>query len=199
MIRNFADKETERLFATEQSRRLPLDIQFRALAQINRLHAVTSIEDLRSPPSNRLESLKGGRMGQWSIRINQPWRLCFRFVEGDAFDVEIVDYHRGAALMSIPATRNGLPPIHPGYYLREILEETAMSQAAFADAVGVSPMRISHIVREQRPVTAELALRFGRAFGQSPQFWINLQTSYDLKIAERELGSSLKKVRRLAA
>jgi addiction module HigA family antidote len=101
--------------------------------------------------------------------------------------------------MSIPATVNGLPPIHPGELLEEILNGLDMSQAAFARAIGVSPMRISHIVREQRPVTAELALRFGRAFGQSPQFWINLQTSYDLKIAERELGSSLKKVRRLAA
>ena len=101
--------------------------------------------------------------------------------------------------MSIPATKNGMPPIHPGELLEEILHDLGMSQAAFARAIGVSPMRISHIVREQRPVTAELALRFGRAFGQSPQFWINLQTSYDLKIAERELGSSLKKVRRLAA
>jgi proteic killer suppression protein len=93
VIRNFADRETERLFATEQSRRLPPDIQFRALAQLNRLHAATSIEDLRSPPSNRLEPLRGDRMGQWSIRINQQWRVCFRFVEGDALDVEIVDYH----------------------------------------------------------------------------------------------------------
>jgi proteic killer suppression protein len=93
VIRNFADKETERLFATGQSRRLPSDIQFRALAQINRLHAATSLEDLRSPPSNRLEPLKGDRTGQWSIRINQQWRLCFRLVEGEACDVEIVDYH----------------------------------------------------------------------------------------------------------
>jgi addiction module HigA family antidote len=101
--------------------------------------------------------------------------------------------------MSIPATTNGLPPIHPGYYLREILDELGMSQAAFAKVVGVSPMRISHIVRETRPVTAELALRFGRAFGQSAQYWINLQSAYDLKIAERELKGSLSKVRRLAA
>lgn len=93
MIRSFADKETERLFATERSRRLPPDILFRALAQINRLHAATSIEDLSSPPANRLEPLKGDRVGQWSIRINQQWRLCFRFIEGDAFNVEIVDYH----------------------------------------------------------------------------------------------------------
>lgn len=102
-------------------------------------------------------------------------------------------------MVSIPATKNGLPPIHPGELLEEILHDRGMSQAAFAKAVGVSPMRISHIVREERPVTAELALRFGRAFGQSAQFWINLQTDYDLKIAERELKGSLRKVRRLAA
>lgn len=101
--------------------------------------------------------------------------------------------------MSIPATINGLPPIHPGYYLREILEELEISQAAFAHAIGVSPMRISHVVREQRPVTAELALRFGRAFGQSAQFWVNLQNAYDLKIAERKLRRGLDKIRRLAA
>jgi addiction module HigA family antidote len=101
--------------------------------------------------------------------------------------------------MSIPATKNGMPPIHPGELLEEILHDRGMSQAALARAIGVSPMRISHVVREERPVTAELALRFGRAFGQSPQFWLNLQTDYDLKIAERKLATSLKKVRRLAA
>ena len=101
--------------------------------------------------------------------------------------------------MSIPATKNGMPPIHPGELLEEILHDRGMSQAALARAIGVSPMRISHIVSQTRPVTAELALRFGRAFGQNPQFWLNLQTDYDLKIAERELAGSLKKVRRLAA
>ena len=94
--------------------------------------------------------------------------------------------------MSIPATKNGMPPIHPGELLEEILHDRGMSQAALARAIGVSPMRISHVVREERPVTAELALRFGRAFGQSPQFWLNLQTDYDLKIAERKLATSLK-------
>ena len=101
--------------------------------------------------------------------------------------------------MSIPATKNGLPPFHPGEYLHEILDELGLSQAAFADAIDVSPMRISHIVRERRPVTADLALRFGRAFGQSAQYWVNLQNAYDLKIAEREAGASLRKIRRLAA
>lgn len=101
--------------------------------------------------------------------------------------------------MSIPATKNGLPTIHPGELLAEILHDRGMSQAALARVLGVSPMRISHVIHGERPVTAELALRFGRAFGQSAQFWLNLQTDYDLKIAERELKGSLSKVRRLAA
>ncbi len=101
--------------------------------------------------------------------------------------------------MSIPATKNGMPPIHPGEFVEDILEDLDMSQAALARAIGVSPMRISHVVRGVRPVTADLALRFGRAFGQSAQFWINLQSAYDLKIAERELGAGLKKTQPLAA
>lgn len=101
--------------------------------------------------------------------------------------------------MSVAPPKNGMPPIHPGEFVREILEEIGISQAAFARAVGVSPMRISHVVRGTRPVTADLALRFGRAFGQSAQYWVNLQNAYDLKIAERELKGSLRKVRRLAA
>jgi addiction module HigA family antidote len=72
-------------------------------------------------------------------------------------------------------------------------------RASFARAIGVSAMRVSHVVRGERPVTAELALRFGRAFGQSPQMWLNWQTDYDLKIAERELKASLRKVQPLAA
>ena len=94
---------------------------------------------------------------------------------------------------------NGLPPIHPGEYLREALQELGFSQAAFAKAIGVSPMRVSHLVRGERPVTAEIALRLGRALGQSPQFWLNLQTGYDLKIAAEELKTGLRKVRPLAA
>lgn len=101
--------------------------------------------------------------------------------------------------MSIPAIRNGMPPIHPGEFIQEILDDLGMSQAALARTLGVSPMRISHVVREARPVTAELALRLGRAFGQSAQYWINLQNAYDLKIAERKLKGSLSKVKRLAA
>lgn len=101
--------------------------------------------------------------------------------------------------MSIPATKNGLPPIHPGELLEEILQDRGMSQAAFARAIGISPMRVSHVIRGQRPVTADLALRLGRAFGQSGQFWMNWQVDYDLKVAERKAGTVLKRIRPLAA
>jgi addiction module HigA family antidote len=94
--------------------------------------------------------------------------------------------------------KDGLPPIHPGEFLKETLEELGTSQAEFARAIGVSPMRISHVVNGTRPVTAELALLFGRAFGQSPQYWLNLQTAFDLKSAERDIGGRLRAVRRLA-
>lgn len=90
--------------------------------------------------------------------------------------------------------KNGLPAIHPGEYLAEILDELGMSQAEFARRIGVSAMRISHVVRGSRPVTAELALLFGRAFGQSPQYWMNLQTTFDLKVAETVVGKQLPSV-----
>src|SRR3989337_870352 len=96
------------------------------------------------------------------------------------------------------SSKNGLPPIHPGEFLKEALEELGTSQAEFARAIGISPMRISHVVNGTRPVTAELALLFGRAFGQTPQYWLNLQSDYDLKTAQQEIGSRLRAVRPLA-
>ncbi len=88
-------------------------------------------------------------------------------------------------------TINGLPPVHPGEYIREALEELGMTQAALAKTLGISSMRISHLVREERPVTAELALRLGQAFGQSPQYWLNLQADYDLKMARLAMTDEL--------
>jgi antitoxin HigA-1 len=87
--------------------------------------------------------------------------------------------------------KSGLAPIHPGKFLRETLVELGVSQAEFARAIGVAPMRISHVMKGARPVTAELALLFGRALGQSAQYWLNLQVAYDLKIAEKSIGSRL--------
>jgi len=90
--------------------------------------------------------------------------------------------------------RKGPPVVHPGEFLTEILAELGLSQSAFARAIGVSPMRISHVVRGTRPVTAELALLFGQAFNQSPQYWLNLQSDYDLKTAAVNVGPRLRSV-----
>jgi addiction module HigA family antidote len=94
--------------------------------------------------------------------------------------------------------KNKLPAIHPGEFLSEILTEMGISQAEFARAVGLSPMRISHVIKGTRPVTAELALLFGRAFDQTPQYWLNLQAAYDLKMAEADMGERLADVHSLA-
>ena len=92
MIRSFADRDTERLFHDEDVRR------FRAIERAARrklllVHTAARLDDLRVPPGNRLEALAGDRRGQHSIRINQQWRICFRWIDGEACDVEIVDYH----------------------------------------------------------------------------------------------------------
>ena len=93
MIENFSNVETEHLFATGKSRRLPPDILRRAVMRLTQLDAAVLVDDLRQPPSNRLEALSGDLAGKWSIRINDRWRVCFRFERGNAQDVEIIDYH----------------------------------------------------------------------------------------------------------
>ena len=93
MIRSFRDSDTEALFQRRRTRRLPASLQRVALRKLVILDAADSLADLRVPPGNRLEPLKGDRAGQHSIRINDQWRICFVWRATDAFDVEIVDYH----------------------------------------------------------------------------------------------------------
>lgn len=93
MIRSFKSKETEKIFNREQSQKLPSDIQQVALRKLRMLNRAVTLQDLRVPPANRLEKLTGSRAGQYSIRINDQWRICFEWVDGDAQNVEIVDYH----------------------------------------------------------------------------------------------------------
>ena len=93
MIRSFNDKDVELIWLGIASRRLPSGIQSVARRKLRMLNAAAALDDLRIPPANRLEALKGKRKGQFSIRINDQWRVCFRWKDGDAHDVEIVDYH----------------------------------------------------------------------------------------------------------
>jgi toxin HigB-1 len=93
MIRLFLCKETENIWTGQVSRKLPRNIQDRALRKLRQLDAALTLEDLRNPPSNHLENLKGDKKGRMSIRINNQWRLCFHWYDGEATEIEIVDYH----------------------------------------------------------------------------------------------------------
>ena len=93
MILSFADKQTEELYLTGSSKKLPADILARAIRKLDRLHTVDKVQELKNPPGNRLHNLEGDREGQHSISINMQWRICFRFEDGNAYDVEICDYH----------------------------------------------------------------------------------------------------------
>jgi addiction module HigA family antidote len=155
--------------------------------RLTQLDGATCLDDLRIPPSNRLESLAHDRAvnGAFALTTNGAY-------------VSVLKMAMLMTLKSLITTKgdtdmvkNGLPAIHPGEFLAEILGEMGLSQAEFARTIGVSAMRISHIIKGDRPVTAELALLFGRAFNQSPQYWLNLQASYDLKIAEATIGKRL--------
>ena len=93
MIKSFRCRETHRVFSREFSRRFPREIQQRAFMKLNAIDSAAGLEDLRLPPSNRLEALKGSRKGRWSIRVNDQWRICFVWRDDHAEQVEIVDYH----------------------------------------------------------------------------------------------------------
>jgi len=93
VIKTFSDKRTYQLYLTGKARRLPPEILSRALRKLEQIDAATYLGDLAVPPSNRLHGLEGDRKGQYSVSINEKWRICFRFEDGDAFDVEVCDYH----------------------------------------------------------------------------------------------------------
>lgn len=93
MIKTFADKQTQQLYLTGKARRVPPEVTKRAARKLEQVNAAARVEDLKVPPGNRLHLLEGDRQGQYSISVNDQFRLCFRFADGDAYDVEFCDYH----------------------------------------------------------------------------------------------------------
>ena len=93
MIKTFADRRTQALYRTGKSRRFPPEIARRATRRLEYIDLAACLDDLKVPPSNRLHALEGDRRGQFAIAVNDQWRICFRFVEGDAYDVQLTDYH----------------------------------------------------------------------------------------------------------
>lgn len=93
VIKSFAEKQTQELYVTGKARRVPPDVVKRAARKLEQVNAVVAVEDLKVPPGNRLHPLEGDRAGQYSISVNDQWRICFRFEDGDAHDVQFCDYH----------------------------------------------------------------------------------------------------------
>ena len=93
MIKTFADRRTKELYETGKSKRFPAALRRRALRKLEYVDLATGLDDLKVPPSNRLHDLERDRKGQYSISVNDQWRICFRFIDGDAYDVELTDYH----------------------------------------------------------------------------------------------------------
>jgi addiction module HigA family antidote len=191
VIRSFRGPETEQIFRHQRSRR------FQAVAgvakrKLDQLDSATSLRDLAALPGNRLEALAGDRMGQYSIRVNEQWRICFRWKDGKADDVEIVVYHgRGGEYMASRKAKK-IPPMHPGETIREdVLKPLGLSVNRLAMDLHVPVTRMSEIVNSRRSITADTALRLARYLGTSAQFWLNLQAKYDLEIAEDELAARI--------
>jgi len=160
-----------------------------ALRKLAMLDAAEVLDDLRVPPGNRLEALRGGRAGQHSVRINQRWRICFTWTTAGPEHVEIVDYHQEADSVKI------ISPVHPGEILMEtFLSPLGVTQHRLAVDIGVPPRRINEIVHGTRRVTADTALRLSRYFGTSDRFWLNLQTRYDLEVEKDHLGDALQQI-----
>ncbi len=160
MIKTFKDDETEKVFHRERSKKLPPDIQQVALRKLRMVNNAYTITDLRIPPANRLEKLSGDRAGQYSIRINDQWRICFEWKSNNAYDVEITDYHWRDRNMN---NNEKLAPVHPGeVLLEEFLKPMEISQNRLALKISVPARRINEIVLGKRRITADTALRLAQ-------------------------------------
>jgi addiction module HigA family antidote len=181
VIKGFRCADTRALFETGKSKRFGAILTV-ATRKLTQLDAAATLEFLKSPPGNHLEVLKGDRKGQQSIRINDQWRICFRWTTAGPEDVEIADYHGRSMAMRI---RNGMRPLHPGEVLREdFLRPAGLTANALAKALHVPAPRVNDIVRERRGVSADTAMRLARYFGGDARSWLNLQAIYDLRLAE---------------
>ena len=193
MITSFSDDATESIWNGNLTKKLPNQIQAVARRKLRMLNNARNLNDLRIPPNNRLEALSGDRDGQHSIRINDQWRICFVWLDGQADRVEICDYHREDPM-------HKLANIHPGEVLKEeFLVPLEISQYKLAKTIGVQPIRISEICAGKRAITADTALRFARALGTSPGFWLGLQADYDTEEIERVNGAVLSQIQPIAA
>ena len=190
MILGYRDKRT-RDFAAGKRVNAFGGIERAARVKLDRLEAATGVGDLAGLPGNRFESLSGDRKGQYSIRINDQWRICFEWPNKSLARL------KSRSLIIIRESVVAIIAIHPGEQLGEELKELGMSAAELARKLDVPTNRITGILNGQRAITGDTALRLGHFFGTSAQFWLNLQSLYELRIAEKKVGKSIKSLPRL--
>jgi addiction module HigA family antidote len=185
VIRSFRDRDTERLWHRERVGSFDSRVLRTALRKLAILDAAVNLEDLRVPPDNRLEALKGDRRGQHSIRINVQWRICL------PGPTPARKASRSWTTAEEVNEMSKLAPIHPGEVLMEdFIEPLGITQHKVAVAIGVPPRRINEIVHGKRRITADTALRLSRYLGTTDLFWINLQNRYELEVQRDALGDA---------
>ncbi len=176
-IESFKDKTTEAINYGEVSKQtrklLPAELTKKAQIKLAVLGAATSLNDLMELRGNRFEALKGDRKGQFSIRINDQYRICFEWRDNNAYNVEY-----GLSLKE--NNMSHITPIHPGMVLQDELEEIGVSQSNLARHIGVLPKTINEICNGKRGISAPMAWKLSKAVGASPQFWLNLQNNWEL-------------------
>jgi antitoxin HigA-1 len=187
VIRSFRDKRAEALHRGDVVPEFQ-NVRAVVLRKLDMLDAAARLSDLRAPPDNRLEALAGDREGQHSIRINDRLRICFVWK----------DDGRSRSRSSITIEENAMPRIrtHPGEILREeFMKPLGLSANALALALRVPATRIGDILRRDKPraISADTAIRLGRYFGTTAEFWLNLQSAYDLSLALAENGPTIER------
>jgi addiction module HigA family antidote len=186
VILGLKDKRAKALFEQRNpGKGFPSDAIRVARRKLIMLASAGHLSDLLSPPSNHLKALKGDRTGQHSIRINDRLRIVR--TGSDAEQVEITDITEERGM-----TNNPLAPLHPGEVLREeYLTPLGITPYGLAAALHVPRTRIERLVREETPVTVDTALRLGRYFGTSPEFWLRIQAQFDIETAQSELDDDI--------
>ena len=198
MIKSFRGKAAGIVFGGDVPKGFPSQIARVAQRKLRALDVAKRLEDLSQPPGNRLEALRGDRAGQHSIRVNDQWRICFVWRDGDVHEAEIVDYHQRDRTMndiiqredlekidfSQDITGEKLPPVTPGEVLHEdFMVPLGLSGRALAAELGIPANRVTEIVAGRRAVTADTALMLADRFGTTAEFWLRLQMAYELEMA----------------
>jgi addiction module HigA family antidote len=185
VIVSYRDKRTTDFAAGKRVKAFS-GIERAARMKLDRLEAAVALRDLAVLPGNRLEVLRGNRKGQNSIRVNDQWRICFEWTEG----APVPPTWR--LLITIRRNAVAIAPIHPGEHLAEELKELGMSAAELARQLDVPTNRVTEILNGRRAITGDTALRLAHFFGTTAEFWLNLQGLYEIRLAERKSGKSIK-------